>query len=115
LFARTLKKQVFCLAHPRVIYTKVRGRPIFHWPKGNASWIVTMPQVSLWIAAVALSAVIPLCLPISFNPLVHVVDEEASPALLKLSLLEEDFFGDGMGLRHNPLLMSGGKKVEDPL
>jgi hypothetical protein len=36
------------------------------------------------------------------------VDEEASPALIGLSLLEEHLLGNGMGLRHNPLLMSGG-------
>ncbi len=54
------------------------------------------------------SQAIPLCLPININPLVHIVDEEASPALIGLSLLEEHLLGNGMGLRHNPLLMSGG-------
>jgi hypothetical protein len=42
------------------------------------------------------------------------VDEEASPTLLKLSLLEEDLFGDGMGLRHNPLFMDGDKMSRNP-
>ncbi len=58
---------------------------------------------------------IPLFLPISLNPLVHFVDEETSLTLLHLSLLEEDLFGDGMCLRHNPLLVCGDEEVQESL
>jgi hypothetical protein len=102
--ARTLKKHVLCLADTKVTYTEVGGYPIFHCPKGRLLDSDHAADQLVDRSCGPVSHAIPLCLPVGFNPLVHLVDEEASPALLELSLLEEDLLGNGMGLRHNPFL-----------
>jgi hypothetical protein len=57
----------------------------------------------------------PLCFSIVLDPLIHVVNEEASPALFQLTLLEEDLLGNGVCLHHDSLLVGSGEEVQKPL